>query len=159
MFNDKQKIEDDFQGFGSEENQRLCEFSFNYLQELMVNYANAQKAILDNKRDENNLGSEEQEAKKAAKLKEAQDTVEKLNDHLYNTMIKACEILKDNMKMLAKLMTASEFPDYDENEIKSVFTKLDTLLTGKFSILKAIMILAMSIQLYEVGSTDLDEVS
>ena len=41
MFNDKQKIEDDFQGFGSEENQRLCEFSFNYLQELMVNYANA----------------------------------------------------------------------------------------------------------------------
>jgi hypothetical protein len=41
MFNDKQKIEDEFQGFGSEENQRLCEFSFNYLQELMVNYANA----------------------------------------------------------------------------------------------------------------------
>ena len=56
-------------------------------------------------------------------------------------------------------MTTSEFPDYDENEIKSVFSKLDTLMTGKFSLLKAIMIFAMSIQLYDVGSTDLDEVS
>ena len=105
----------------------------------MVNYGNAQKAILDNKRNEDNLGSEEQEAKKAAKLKEAQDTVEKLNDHLYNTMIKACEKLKQNMKMLAQLMTSSDFPEYEENDLKSVFTKLDTLMTGKFSLLKAVM--------------------
>ena len=74
-------------------------------------------------------------------------------------MIKACEILKENMKILSKLMTTSDFPEYEDNDIKSVFTKLDNLMTGKFSILKAVMIFAMSIQLYEVGSTDLDEVS
>ena len=125
----------------------------------MVNYGNAQKAILDNTRNEDNLGTDEQEAKKAAKKKDAEGTVEKLNDHLYNTMIKACEILKENMKMVAQLMTTSEFPEYEENDLKSVFTKLDNLMTGKFSLLKAIMIFAMFIQLYEVGSTDLDEVS
>jgi len=41
----------------------------------------------------------------------------------------------------------------------AVFTKLETLIMGKTSIIKGIQMFVMTIQLYEVGSTDLDEVA
>ena len=39
-FSDRTKIEDEFQGYGSEETMRLCEFTVGFLQELMVNFGN-----------------------------------------------------------------------------------------------------------------------
>jgi hypothetical protein len=41
----------------------------------------------------------------------------------------------------------------------AVFTKLETLVLGKTSIMRGIQSFVMTIQLYEVGSTDLDEVA
>ena len=48
MLASKDDIEDDFQGYGSEETQRLCEFVFNGIHELMITFGTAKKAILEN---------------------------------------------------------------------------------------------------------------
>lgn len=86
MFSNKARIEDEFQGFGSEETLRLCEFNFNFYQELMVNYGNQQKIICENKADENNE-DEKAEAKKLKTRRIAQEKSDKLNDMLYNSVI------------------------------------------------------------------------
>ena len=56
-------------------------------------------------------------------------------------------------------MLTSKFHDFSDDDFCKLFSKLDLLLTGKVSILKGILMFVMTIQLYEVGSTDLDEVS
>lgn len=48
MLEDKDKIEDDFGGFGTEETQALAEFSHSFVQELLAKYGNHIKALLDN---------------------------------------------------------------------------------------------------------------
>lgn len=53
----------------------------------------------------------------------------------------------------------SNFTDFEENDYKVLFNKLDSLSTGKASLLRAILMYVMTLQLYEVGSTDLDEVA
>ena len=74
-------------------------------------------------------------------------------------MIKACNSFKTMMKTVAKTMLGSEYPEFSDDDYTKLFNKLDLLATGKASLLKAIMMYAMTMQLYEVGSTDLDEVS
>ena len=63
------------------------------------------------------------------------------------------------MRLVVKAMLSSNFPDFEEDDYVKLFNKFEILLTGKVSILKAIIMFVMTIQLYEVGSTDLDEVS
>ena len=160
MFNDKTKIEDDFQGYGSEETQRMCEFSVNFLENLMVTYGNQKKAIIENQPIKD-AGEDEiqNEMKKTRNLAKAEEMVEKLNDLLYNSMIVACKNFKILIKKMSRFILSSSYPDFEENDYKLLFNKIDNLGTGKASLLKSILMFVMTIQLYEVGSTDLDEVA
>lgn len=74
-------------------------------------------------------------------------------------MIEACKSLKKMLKQFAQHLLSSEFKDYEDDDYARLFGKLDSLITGKSSLLRAIQMFVMTIQLYEVGSTDLDEVS
>ena len=162
MFSDKTKIEDEAQGDGSEETMRLCEFSFNFLQELMVNYGNQQKAIVDNQPDKDAGDSDEtqkKEQKKAKALEAATARLAALNDLLYACMIESCKRFRSIFKAMSEEMLTADFAGYGEDDLRNLITKLDGLATGKYSLLKAIMMFALTIQLYDVGSTDLDEVA
>lgn len=102
MFEDKTKIEDEFQGYGSEETQRMCEFSFMFLQELMVTYGSQKKSILENQPTPDAPEDQAQnEAKKAKNLAAAEEKVEKLNELFYNCMIEACKFLKKLLKKMS----------------------------------------------------------
>ena len=48
MLASKDDIEDDFQGHGSEETLRLCEFVYNGIHELNITFGTAKRAILEN---------------------------------------------------------------------------------------------------------------
>ena len=85
--------------------------------------------------------------------------VEKLNELLYESMIVACNKFKIVMKNISHLIMSSPLTGFEENDYVLFFTKIDSLCTGKASFLKSILMFVMTIQLYEVGSTDLDEVA
>ena len=91
MFEDKYHIEDEFQGYGSEETQRLCEFAYNAIHELMISFGTAKKALLENQPKED-AGEDEaqQEAKKARILADSTAKLERLNDMVYEVMIRSC---------------------------------------------------------------------
>lgn len=63
------------------------------------------------------------------------------------------------MSQMSKLLVKSEYTDFEDNDYSILFKQLDMLCTGKASVLKSILMYVMTIQLYEVGSTDLDEVA
>ena len=67
--------------------------------------------------------------------------------------------MKSIMKLISKSMLASKFIEFNDDDYTKLFNKIDMLTTGKASLLKAITVCIMTMQLYEVGSTDLDEVS
>ena len=163
MFSDKTKIDDEAQGFGSEETMRLCEFTFNFLQELMVNYGNQVKMIQDNQPDPNATGNadevQKEAAKKAKALESATARLEALNDLLYECMVRSCRTFRSIFKAMSGLMLTTDFSAFEEGDLRNLITKLASLATGKFSLLKAITMFALNIQLYDVGSTDLDEVA
>ena len=48
MFEDKYYIDDEFQGYGTEETQRLCEFAYSAIYELMITVGVGKKALLEN---------------------------------------------------------------------------------------------------------------
>ena len=48
MFEANYNIDCEFQGYGSEETQRLCEFAYNAVYELMITFGTAKKALLEN---------------------------------------------------------------------------------------------------------------
>jgi hypothetical protein len=126
----------------------------------MVIYGSAKKAVIENKPNPYAGESEKQnESKKARNLLEAENTIEKLNDLLYNSMIDACNTFKTLMRDISIIMLNSKYEDFEEDDYNKLFTKLDFICTGKGSFLKAILMYVMTIQLYEVGSTDLDEVA
>lgn len=58
--------------------------------------------------------------------------------------------------MLSTDYAAANFEDGDHSNL---FKMLDTLMSGKYSLLRAIQMFIMTIQCYEVDSTDLDEVA
>ena len=74
-------------------------------------------------------------------------------------MIKACENLKAIIHNFSSIILTSEYKDFEQNDFDQIFSAVKALLTGKTSLLKAIEMFAMTIQLYEVGSTDLDEIA
>ena len=160
MLRDKSKIEDTFQGFGTEETQRLVEFLYLFMQEVLVNYGNQHKAILDNQPNKD-AGEDEAEAeeKKAKALREATAQKTKLNDFVYECMIQGCANFKDVMRKVSKIIMSADFAGFEDDDMKKFFERVDSLLTGKSSLMKAIMTFVLVIQLYEVGTTDLDEVS
>ena len=160
MFDDKWHIDDDFQGYGSEETQRLCEFAYTAIHELMITVGTAKKALLENQPNKD-AGEDEaqQEAKKARILADETAKLERINDMIYEVMIQTCKRLKSIMKLISKSMLSSKFIEFNDDDYTKLFNKLDMLTTGKASLLKAIETFIMTIQLYEVGSTDLDEVS
>ena len=160
MFEDKWHIEDEFQGYGSEETQRLCEFAYNAIHELMITFGTAKKALLENQPNKD-AGEDEaqQEAKKARILSDQTAKLERLNDMVYEIMILTCKRMKSMMKLVSKSMLGSKFTEFNDDDYTKLFNKLDMLTTGKSSLLKATMLFVMTMQLYEVGSTDLDEVS
>ena len=63
------------------------------------------------------------------------------------------------MLLISKTMLTSKFDEFTDDDYTKLYNKLDMLTTGKASILKALMVFVMTMQMYEVGSTDLDEVS
>jgi hypothetical protein len=79
----------------------------------------------------------------------------------YECLIQACHRLKKLMKSLSELMLKADFKeaDFQEADHRNLFKMLDNLATGKFSLLKVVMMFTMTLQLYEVGSTDVDEVA
>ena len=74
-------------------------------------------------------------------------------------MIKACENFKAIIYNISSVILTSEYKDFEQNDFDQIFSAVKALLTGKTSLLKAIEMFAMTIQLYEVGSTDLDEIA
>lgn len=69
---------------------RLCEFAVTFLQELMVNYGNCQKAIDESQPDKDAGEGDDAvkaEAKKAKTLRDATEKLEKINDLFYECMI------------------------------------------------------------------------
>lgn len=49
--------------------------------------------------------------------------------------------------------------NYEEGDHSNLYKMLDNLLSGKYSLLRAILMFIMTIQCYEVDTTDLDEVA
>ena len=145
MFEDKYHIDDEFQGYGSEETQRLCEFAYNAIHELMITFGTAKKALLENQPKEG-AGEDEaqQEAKKARILAENTAKLERLNDMVYEVMINTCKRLKTMMKLVSRTMLASKFNEFTDDDYTKLFNKLDMLTTGKASLLKAIMVFVMT---------------
>ena len=146
MLETKDDIDDDFQGFGSEETQRLFEFAFNAIHELMISFGTAKKAILENQ-PEKDAGEEnaQKEVKKARILADAEAKIERLNTLFYEIMIKTCAKFKDIVHSVVKALLCSEFSDYIEDDYSKMINKLDLLLTGKVSILKAIVMFILTI--------------
>ena len=63
------------------------------------------------------------------------------------------------IRKFSSVILTSEYRNFGQRDLNIAFNKVELLLTGKTSLLKAIEMFVMTIQLYEVSSTDLDEIS
>ena len=132
MLASKDDIEDDFQGYGSEETLRLCEFLYNCIHELLITFGTAKRAILENQPDKNASREQaQQEQKKALILADSKAKIERLNNLVYEIMVTTCYKFKAIMRMVAKAMLSSEFSNFAEGDYVKLFNKLEQLFTGK----------------------------
>ena len=150
------------QGYGSEETLVLSEFASTFLQELMVTYCLQSKIILDNELPENPedvpeaLKRKEDTMRKNAR--EAKAKRDGLTFMLFESMISICRSVKELCEHLGRKLYTLELTGWSEDDRRGLFKGLDFIMTGKFSLLRCVALFVMMTQLYDISTTDLDEV-
>ena len=128
----------------------------------MVTYCLQSKIILDNELPEKPEDVPEEFKKKEdtmrRNVREAEAKRKRLTFMLFESMISICNSLKELCEHLGRKLYTLEIDGWLEEDRRGLFKALDFIMTGKFSLLRSVALFVMMIQLYDISTTDLDEV-
>ena len=77
---------------------------------------------------------------------------------LFESMISICKNVKELCEHLGRKLYTLELTGWREDDRRGLFKGLDFIMTGKFSLLRCVALFVMMTQLYDISTTDLDEV-
>lgn len=141
---DKQKLEDEFQGYGSKDTLRISEFTFNFLQELMITYAFQNKLIQDNQLPKDRTEWSDEQKKKEALHKQrfvaAELKIKNLTLMFFESMISLGTAMHSTLEFFGKKLYNVNFAAAWSFEEKELFFKhVEFILFGKTSPLRSIL--------------------